>query len=64
MRSQLPMLRRDDVVAEPSPRDSMPAIGLAAAILERRDPEAILGSFAALRPASRKFEFRRSKDED
>jgi mannose-1-phosphate guanylyltransferase len=47
VRSQLPMLRRDDVVAEPSPRDSMPAIGLAAAVLERRDPEAILGSFAA-----------------
>lgn len=24
----------------------------------------ILGSFAALRPAGRKFDFRRSKDED
>ena len=47
VRGQLPMLPRDDVVAEPSPRDSMPAIGLAAAILERRDPEAVLGSFAA-----------------
>ena len=44
VRGQLPMLPRDDVVAEPSPRDSMPAIGLAAAILERRDPEAVLGS--------------------
>lgn len=47
VRAQLPMLTRDAVVTEPSPRDSMPAIGLAAAILERRDPEAILGSFAA-----------------
>ena len=47
VRRQLPMLGYDAVVAEPSPRDSMPAIGLAAAILERRDPEAILGSFAA-----------------
>lgn len=47
VRGQLPMLARDAVVAEPSPRDSMPAIGLAAAILERRDPDAILGSFAA-----------------
>jgi mannose-1-phosphate guanylyltransferase len=47
VRGQLPMLARDAVVAEPSPRDSMPAIGLAAAILERRDPEAVLGSFAA-----------------
>ncbi|GAA6527695.1 mannose-1-phosphate guanylyltransferase [Intrasporangium sp. DVR] len=47
VRAQLPMLHRDAVVTEPSPRDSMPAIGLAAAILERRDPGAILGSFAA-----------------
>lgn len=47
VRAQLPMLTRDAVVTEPSPRDSMPAIGLAAAVLERRDPEAVLGSFAA-----------------
>lgn len=47
VRGQLPMLRRDAVVAEPLPRDSMPAIGLAAAILERRDPAAILGAFHA-----------------
>jgi mannose-1-phosphate guanylyltransferase len=47
VKSQLPMLAHDSVVVEPSPRDSMPAIGLAAAILERRDPEAVLGSFAA-----------------
>jgi mannose-1-phosphate guanylyltransferase len=37
----------DQVVGEPSPRDSMAAIGLAAAMLERDDPDAILGSFAA-----------------
>ncbi|WP_076261460.1 mannose-1-phosphate guanylyltransferase [Intrasporangium flavum] len=47
VRAQLPMLGHDAVVGEPSPRDSMPAIGLAAAMLERRDPEAVLGSFAA-----------------
>jgi len=35
------------VLAEPTPRDSMAAIGLAAAVLELRDPEAIMGSFAA-----------------
>jgi mannose-1-phosphate guanylyltransferase len=35
------------VIAEPSPRDSMAAIGLAAALLERREPDAIMGSFAA-----------------
>jgi mannose-1-phosphate guanylyltransferase len=47
VREQLPELPADRVVAEPSPRDSMPAIGLAAALLERRDPDAVLGSFAA-----------------
>lgn len=47
VREQLPELGPDDLIAEPAPRDSMPAIGLAAAVLERRDPDAILGSFAA-----------------
>lgn len=47
VRAQLPELSSEDVVAEPSPRDSMPAIGLAAAIIERRDPDAVIGSFAA-----------------
>lgn len=44
---QLPSLRHDALVGEPSPHDSMPAIGLAAAIVERRDPDAVIGSFAA-----------------
>ena len=47
VRAQLPDLDPADVVAEPSPRDSMPAIGLAAALIERRDPDAVVGSFAA-----------------
>jgi mannose-1-phosphate guanylyltransferase len=47
VRVQLPALAGDNLVAEPSPRGSMAAIGLAAAILERRDPEAVIGSFAA-----------------
>lgn len=45
--SQLPEVAADDVLVEPSARDSMAAIGLAAAIIERRDPGAVLGSFAA-----------------
>ena len=45
VRRQLPHL--DRVVAEPSPRDSMAAIGLAAAQLELEDPDALVGSFAA-----------------
>ena len=45
VRRQLPHVAR--VLAEPSPRDSMAAIGLAAAELEREDPDALIGSFAA-----------------
>ena len=44
---QLPGLGVGGVLAEPSPRDSMAAIGLAAAVLELRDPDAVMGSFAA-----------------
>jgi len=44
---QLPELKEGDLVLEPEPKDSAAAIGLAAAILARRDPEAIMGSFAA-----------------
>ncbi len=47
VRAQLPGLVVANLVAEPSPRDSMAAIGLAAAILERRDRDAVIGSFAA-----------------
>lgn len=47
VRAQLPGLAPANLVAEPSPRDSMAAIGLAAAILERADPDAVVGSFAA-----------------
>ncbi|MRK02767.1 mannose-1-phosphate guanylyltransferase [Aeromicrobium sp. S22] len=42
---QLPELT--GLLVEPSPRDSMPAIGLAAAVIGASDPDAIIGSFAA-----------------
>lgn len=45
VRRQLPQVQR--VVAEPTPRDSMAAIGLAAAQLELEHPDALIGSFAA-----------------
>ena len=45
--AQLPSVPPDLVVAEPSARDSMAAIGLAAAMLERGHPDAVMGSFAA-----------------
>ncbi len=44
---QIPELDDHDLVLEPSPKDSAAAIGLAAAILARRDPQIIMGSFAA-----------------
>lgn len=45
--AQLPEVGDLDLVLEPSPKDSAAAIGLAAAILYHRDPETIMGSFAA-----------------
>ncbi|MCW2814629.1 MAG: mannose-6-phosphate isomerase, type 2 [Nocardioides sp.] len=45
--AQLPEVDGAAIVAEPSARDSMAAIGLAAAMLELRDPDAVMGSFAA-----------------
>lgn len=47
VRAQLPQLTAGHLLAEPGPRDSMAAIGWAAAVIERRDPEAVVGSFAA-----------------
>jgi mannose-1-phosphate guanylyltransferase len=45
--TQLPTLADHNVVLESEPRDSTAAIGLAAAILQRREPGVIIGSFAA-----------------
>jgi mannose-1-phosphate guanylyltransferase len=45
--AQVPNLSERDVFAEPSPRDSMAAIGLAAAILQYRHGDVVVGSFAA-----------------
>ena len=47
VRGQLPDLLPAQVIAEPAPRDSMAAIGLAAATIERDDPTGLVGSFAA-----------------
>ncbi|MDQ4138116.1 MAG: sugar phosphate nucleotidyltransferase [Actinomycetota bacterium] len=44
---QLPELRDENVVLESEGKDSSAAIGLAAAILEHREPGVIIGSFAA-----------------
>jgi mannose-1-phosphate guanylyltransferase len=44
---QLPELADANVVLESEPKDSSAAIGLAAAILRTREPDVIVGSFAA-----------------
>lgn len=44
---QLPGIEDRNVILESEPRDSTAAIGLAAAILVRREPNVIIGSFAA-----------------
>jgi len=45
--AQLPDLADHNVVLESEPRESSAAIGLAAAILAKREPDVIIGSFAA-----------------
>ncbi|HEV3163819.1 MAG TPA: mannose-1-phosphate guanylyltransferase, partial [Isosphaeraceae bacterium] len=42
IREQLPGLPAEHVVAEPCPRDTAPCVGLAAAILDRLDPQATM----------------------
>jgi mannose-1-phosphate guanylyltransferase len=44
---QLPSLPDQNILVEPAPKGSGPAIGLAAAIIARQDPDAIMASFAA-----------------
>jgi mannose-1-phosphate guanylyltransferase len=44
---QLRGLKREQIIAEPAQRNTAPAIGLAAFILERKDPRAVVGMFPA-----------------
>jgi mannose-1-phosphate guanylyltransferase len=44
---QLPDLPGANLVIEPTPKGTGPAIGLAAALIARREPDAIMASFAA-----------------
>jgi mannose-1-phosphate guanylyltransferase len=45
IRRQLPAVPPKQIVVEPAPRNTAPAIGLAAFLLERLDPDAIIGMF-------------------
>ena len=60
VRGQLPELADENIVLETSGRDSSAAIGLAAAILERRHPGAVIGSFAADHLVHSDVRFRRA----
>ena len=44
---QVPEIPETNIVVEPGPRGTGPAIGLGAALIARKDPDAIMGSFAA-----------------
>ncbi|MDN6528949.1 MAG: NTP transferase domain-containing protein, partial [Brevibacterium sp.] len=44
---QLPEMLMHKILAEPSPKDSAAAIGLATMLIAKEDPEAIVGSFSA-----------------
>ena len=58
--AQLPELADANIVLESEPKDSSAAIGLAAAILVRREPDVIVGSFAADHVISDVRSFRRA----
>src|ERR1035437_1410409 len=44
---QLPEVPKRQILAEPAPRNTAPAIGLAAQILHQQDKDAIMGVFPA-----------------
>jgi mannose-1-phosphate guanylyltransferase len=44
---QLPQVPVANILVEPSPRDSCAAISLAAAVVARRDPDAVMAAFSA-----------------
>ncbi|MFA6449813.1 MAG: mannose-1-phosphate guanylyltransferase [bacterium] len=47
IREQVPEIPSDNVIAEPVSRSTAPCIGLAAVMLRKRDPEAVMACFAA-----------------
>ncbi|MBO9578954.1 MAG: mannose-1-phosphate guanylyltransferase [Microbacteriaceae bacterium] len=61
--AQLPDLLDRNTLLESEPRDSTAAIGLAAALLERREPGVIIGSFAADHVIKDNRGFRRAVEE-
>lgn len=63
VRRQITELKEHDLVLEPEPKDSAAAIGLAAAILNKCDPDIIMGSFAADQVITPEEQFREAVTE-
>jgi mannose-1-phosphate guanylyltransferase len=56
---QLPKLLKKQIIAEPVGRNTAPAIGLAAFIIQRQDPDAVIGLFPSDHVIADEKEFRR-----
>ena len=56
---QLPKLPKKQIVAEPTGRNTAPAIGLTAFIIQRLDPDAVIGLFPSDHVIADEKEFRR-----
>ena len=56
---QLPKLAKKQIIAEPVGRNTAPAIGLAAFILQRSDPDAVIGLFPSDHVVANEKEFQR-----
>jgi len=56
---QLPKLPKKQIIAEPMGRNTAPAIGLAAFIIQREDPSAVIGLFPSDHVIADEKEFRR-----
>ena len=56
---QLPRLPKNQIIAEPLGRNTAPAIGLAAFILSRHDPDAVIGMFPSDHVIGDEDEYRR-----
>lgn len=56
---ELPDVPRRQVIAEPAPRNTGPAIGLAAKLLQQQDPDAVMGVFPSDHFINREAEFRK-----
>lgn len=57
---QLPDLPSANFIVEPAPRGTGPALALASALIARRDPQAIVGCFAADHVVSNQERFKRA----